>query len=93
MEFSIILSKNEIRAHKSMYSEDVSWTDKSLTTKIGINHIEFDMRKHVNIDVRHLELEVCEVEKSEITPLYHVTYEVEDEGNKVDIEFEDVIRV
>ena len=37
--------------------------------------------------------DIGEVEKSEITPLYHVTYEVEDEGKKVDIEFEDIIRV
>ena len=28
-----------------------------------------------------------------MTPLSHVTYEVEDEGNEEDIELEDIIRV
>ena len=83
-----------------MHIEDVSSTErrervekKSLTTKIRTKQIELDVRNNVNNDVRHRELRVCEVEKCEITPLSHVTYEVEDEGKKVDIEFEDVIRV
>ena len=52
-----------------------------------IKQIEIGGWKKINKGFRYRELEVCEDEQSEMALLGHVTYQFDEEGNKVEIDF------